>query len=132
MRSTRRSFVFGIAAGAIAISLGLGAGVVQAHHGWAWAEDEFSEIEGTILSVYLGNPHASLEVDVEGETWNVELAPPRATASAGFVEGVAAEGDAVTAVGHRSRNPGERNFKAVRIVVGDDVYDVYPRRLPAD
>lgn len=132
MRSTRRSFVFGIAAGAIAISLGLGAGVVQAHHGWAWAEDEFSEIEGTILSVYLGNPHASLEVDVDGETWNFELAPPRATASAGFVEGVAAEGDAVTAVGHRSRNPGERNFKAVRIVVGDDVYDVYPRRLPAD
>lgn len=132
MRLNRRSFVFAIAAGAMAVSLGLGAGVVQAHHGWAWAEDAFSELEGTIVSIYLGNPHAALEVDVAGEVWHVELAPPRATANAGFVEGAAAEGDAVLAVGHRSRNPGERTFKAVRIVVGDEVYDVYPRRLPAD
>lgn len=132
MRLNRRSFVFGITAGAMAISLGLGAGVVQAHHGWAWTEDAFSDLEGTIVSIYLGNPHASLDVDVEGEIWHVELAPPRATASAGFVEGAAAEGDSVLAVGHRSRNPGERTFKAVRIVVGDEVYDVYPRRLPAD
>lgn len=132
MRLNRRSFIVVIAAGAMAVSLGLGAGVVQAHHGWAWAEDEFSEIEGTIVSIYLGNPHASLDVDVDGEVWHVELAPPRATANAGFVEGAAAEGDAVLAVGHRSRNPGERTFKAVRIVVGDEVYDVYPRRLPAD
>jgi len=132
MRLNRRSFIVVLAAGAMAVSLGLGAGVVQAHHGWAWAEDEFSEIEGTIVSIYLGNPHASLDVDVDGDVWHVELAPPRATANAGFVEGTAAEGDAVLAVGHRSRNPGERTFKAVRIVVGDEVYDVYPRRLPAD
>lgn len=132
MRLIRRSLVLGFAAVIIAASLGLGAGVVQAHHGWAWTEDEFSELEGTIVSIFLGNPHAALDIDVEGEVWHVELAPPRATANAGFAEGVAAEGDTVQAIGHRSRTPGERTFKAVRIVVGGETYDVYPRRLPAD
>jgi hypothetical protein len=110
----------------------LGAPQVLAHHGWGWAEDEFSEIEGTIVSIYLGNPHAALEVDVEGEVWHVELAPPRATANSGFVESVAAEGDTVAAIGHRSRDPDELIFKAVRIVVNGETYDVYPRRVPTN
>ncbi|NMG38178.1 hypothetical protein GRZ55_02850 [Chelativorans sp. ZYF759] len=132
MRLIRKSLVFAFAAVIMAASVGLGAGVVQAHHGWAWTEDDISELEGTIVSISLGNPHAALDVDVDGEIWHVELAPPRATASSGFVEGVADEGDTVQAIGHRSRTPEERTFKAVRLIIGGETYDIYPRRLPAD
>jgi hypothetical protein len=131
MTETRRASHPGLAALALAGAVAF-SGVAQAHHGWGWAEDEFSEIEGTIVSIYLGNPHAALEVDVEGEVWHIELAPPRATANAGFVDGVAGVGDAVTAIGHRSRDPGELVFKAVRVIVDGETYDVYPRRVPTN
>lgn len=101
-----------------------------AHHGWAWAEEEFSELTGTVRSVFVGNPHARLELEVEGEVWTVELAPPAATERAGFSEDAVATGEEATVVGHRSRDANERVFKAVRVVVGDETYDVYPRRLP--
>lgn len=101
-----------------------------AHHGWAWAEEEFSELTGTVRSVFVGNPHARLELEVDGEVWTVELAPPAATERAGFSEDAVATGEEATVVGHRSRDSDERVFKAVRVVVGDETYDVYPRRLP--
>jgi hypothetical protein len=95
-----------------------------AHHGWAWTEQGFFELTGVITEIYLGNPHATLDVDVEGEIWRVELAPPGPTAASGFVEGVAKPGDEVTATGHRSADPNEKRMKAVRVVVGGNTYDV--------
>ncbi|MFN3766336.1 MAG: DUF6152 family protein [Aliihoeflea sp.] len=101
-----------------------------AHHGWSWAEEEFSELTGTVRSVFVGNPHARIELEVDGEVWTVELAPPAATERAGFTEEAVSSGDEATVVGHRSRDANERVFKAVRVIVGDESYDVYPRRLP--
>ena len=92
------------------MSTGLAAGVAViaarpafAHHGWSWTEDGFFELKGIIKEIYIGNPHATLDVDVEGEIWRVELAPPSATIRAGFTEEVAKAGDEVTALGNRSR-----------------------------
>jgi hypothetical protein len=99
-----------------------------AHHGWAWTESGFFQLEGIISAVYFGNPHATIDVDVEGTIWRVELAPPGPTTAAGFVEGVAKVGDEVTAIGNRSADPNETRMKAVRIVIGDKTYDVYPDR----
>ena len=103
-----------------------------AHHGWSWTEDEFSEIEGTITEVYVGNPHATLDVDVEGEIWHVELAPPSQTMRAGFTEETARPGDEVTAIGNRSLDENERRMKAVRIIINGSTYDVYPSRVPSN
>jgi Family of unknown function (DUF6152) len=103
-----------------------------AHHGWSWTEDGFFELEGVITEIYIGNPHATLDVDVEGEIWRVELAPPRATMNAGFTEGIAKKGDEVKAVGNRSRDETERRMKAVRVIVNGKTYDVYPDRVPSN
>ena len=103
-----------------------------AHHGWSWPEDGFFRLEGIIAAIYVGNPHATLDVDVEGETWRVELAPPGPTIRAGFTEDAARVGDEVVAIGNRSLDPGERRMKAVRIVEGDKTYDVYPNRAPTN
>lgn len=103
-----------------------------AHHGWSWTVDELSELKGVIREIHLGNPHAALDVDVGGDIWKVELAPPRATEQAGFTEASAKPGDGVTAIGNRSRDQAERRMKAVRIIVNGKTYDVYPNRVPTD
>ncbi|WP_442580910.1 DUF6152 family protein [Mesorhizobium sp. ASY16-5R] len=101
-----------------------------AHHGWSWTEDGFFQLEGIIRDIYIGNPHATLDVDVEGEIWRVELAPPSAAIRAGFTEDVAKAGDEVLAVGNRSRDSTEKRMKAVRLTVNGKTYDVYPNRVP--
>ena len=102
-----------------------------AHHGWSWTEDGFFQLEGIIKEIYIGNPHATLDVDVEGEIWRVELAPPGPTMAAGFTEDVAQIGDEVVATGNRSQDENEKRMKAVRIVIKGITYDVYPDRVPA-
>jgi hypothetical protein len=99
-----------------------------AHHGWAWTEDEESSLSGIIEAISLGNPHAQISLRTEDGVWEVDLAPPAATARAGFVEGVAEVGDEAVVTGHRSRDPGERAFKAETITVNGKTYDVYPSR----
>lgn len=101
-----------------------------AHHGWSWTQDGFFELKGRITAIYIGNPHATLDVDAEEEVWRVEMAPPSRTIAAGFTEEVAKVGDEVTAIGHRSRDESEKRMKAVRIIVGGKTYDVYPDRVP--
>jgi hypothetical protein len=99
-----------------------------AHHGWSWTASGFFQLEGTIADIFIGNPHATLDVDVEGVVWRVELAPLGPTTAAGFVEGVAKVGDEVTAIGNRSADPNETRMKAVRVIVNGKTYDVYPDR----
>ncbi|MFU0507626.1 DUF6152 family protein [Pseudaminobacter sp. NGMCC 1.201702] len=101
-----------------------------AHHGWSWTQDGFFELTGIITEIYIGNPHATLDVDVEGAIWRVELAPPARTMAAGFTDEVVKKGDEVTAIGNRSRDETERRMKAVRIMVNGKTYDVYPDRVP--
>ena len=125
--SRRVLMLSGLAAGAVLLA----ARPTLAHHGWSWTEDGFFELEGIIKAIYIGNPHATLDVDVEGEIWRVELAPPSATIRAGFTEEVAKVGDEVTALGNRSRDETEKRMKAVRVTVNGKTYDVYPSRTPS-
>lgn len=104
----------------------------MAHHGWSWTQDGFFELTGTITAIYYGNPHPTLDVEADGEVWRVDLATPRATANAGFMEDSAKVGDEVTAIGNRSRDETERLMKAVRITVKGQTYDVYPDRVPSN
>lgn len=116
----------------LALALLLPASAALAHHGWSWTDDGFFELEGVVAAIYLGNPHATMDVDVEGETWRVELAPPRQTERSGFMEESAAVGDEVKAIGNRSRDETEPRMKAVRIIVNDMTYDIYPNRVPTN
>ncbi|MER8724997.1 DUF6152 family protein [Mesorhizobium sp. M1027] len=106
------------------------AAAAYGHHGWSWTQDGFFELKGNITAIYIGNPHATLDVDAKGEAWRVEMAPPSRTIAAGFTEAIAKVGDEVTAIGHRSRDESEKRMKAVRIIVGGKTYDVYPDRVP--
>lgn len=114
---------------AVLAGLFFAAPAALAHHGWDWTSDEWFELSGTLTEVYVGNPHATLTVEAEdGAVWAVDLAPLSRTLNAGFDENAAAAGDAVTVIGHRSSDPADNHMKAVRVIVGDEVYDVYPGR----
>ncbi len=113
----------------LAVSLALPVAAL-AHHGWSWTEDGFFELTGIVTAVYVGNPHGTIDVDVEGEIWRGELAPPGPTRAAGFTEDTVAPGDEIFAIGNRSREETEPRMKAVRVVVDGVNYDVYPGRAP--
>lgn len=101
-----------------------------AHHGWGWAEEEQSELTGTIRKVVIAPPHPSLDVETASDgMWKVELGNPRNTARSGFVEGSAKPGDEIVVLGNRSLDKNEKRMKAVRITVEGKVFDIYPERI---
>lgn len=123
----RVSALFGLSCFALATALG--ATATLAHHGWSWTADGMFQLEGRVASVYFGNPHPTLDVVADGETWIVELAPPRQSERRGITEDTVKVGDEVTAIGNRSRDEAEKRMKAVRLIVGGKTYEVYPGRM---
>lgn len=103
-----------------------------AHHGWTWAQDEQSEVSGIIESISFAPPHPSLVVEIDGETWDIELGNPNQTQRAGFVEGEAEVGDEVIILGHRSLDENELLIKAVRLTIDGQNYDLYPDLIEGD
>lgn len=118
----------GIAA-TIAITA-LSATVAPAHHGWTWAEEEQTELTGTVRAVVIAPPHPTLDVETANDgLWKVELGNPRQTQRSGFVEGSAKPGDQVVVLGNRSLDRDEKRMKAVRVTVEGKVFDIYPDRI---
>src|SRR5262245_23769402 len=75
-----------------------------AHHGWAGYLNEEIELSGTLdAPVSLGNPHATMQLRVDEQVWDIVLAPPARTARAGLKEGIIPVGSRVTVQGHRHR-----------------------------
>lgn len=100
-----------------------------AHHGWSWAESEQMTLQGTIEQVQIAPPHPSLKVRAKDGVWTVELGNPSQTKEAGFVDGSAKPGDAITAVGNRDQDAAAKRMKAVQVTVGGKTYDIYPSRI---
>lgn len=118
------------ALGALAsLAASLSAAPALAHHGWGWTDGQRFELTGEIADIYLGQPHVTMKIEAEDGVWDVDLAPLMRTLRAGFDETAAKVGDAVTAIGNRSSNPGDKRMKAVRVIVGGKTYDVYPNRV---
>lgn len=101
-----------------------------AHHGWAWAEDEQTELKGTIAEISMAPPHPMLRVKAQdGRTWQVDLGNPSQTQRSGFTSDTAKAGDDITVLGNRTKEPNKAHIKAVRITVGGKQYDMYPERI---
>lgn len=103
-------------------------GAALAHHGWAWTTGENIELVGVIQEARLGNPHGILEVDVEGDTWIVEVGQPWRNERAGLKDGDLAPGVEIRAIGEPAAEPDARRVKAERLFLGTREFKLYPER----
>lgn len=100
----------------------------RAHHGWGWATADEFEISGVITAVRLGNPHGELTLDVQGETWVVEVGQPWRNERAGLTDDMLSVGRSVTVHGQRSARANERLVKAEWVMIDGKRYVLYPER----
>jgi hypothetical protein len=101
----------------------------SAHHGWSEYQDVQFEITGTLeTAVSLAGPHATAQIRVDDDVWDVVLAPSPRTARAGLTEDVIPVGDTVTASGHRHLDPATLEIKTERLTWNGKVFNVYPDR----
>ncbi len=102
----------------------------SAHHGWSGQSSTQSQVTGTVQKpVNLNGPHATMQIVSDGQVWNITLAPPARTQSAGLTPSTLKVGDTVTVVGNRSSDPKRFEMKTVRVTAGGRNYDVYPDRI---
>lgn len=100
-----------------------------AHHGWGGNSEQESELTGTLETpVSLAGPHATMKLRVNGQVWDITLAPSNRTANAGLKEGIIPVGATVTVVGHRNKTPNRFEMKTERVSWNGKVFAVYPDR----
>ena len=114
-------------AGTFALTLGAPA---LAHHGWGGQQTDKTEISGTLKTdVSLSGPHATMQItDDKGQVWDVTLAPPPRTQTAGLMPGIIPVGGKVKIVGNRNSDLKKFEIKTVRVTYDGKNYDVYPDR----
>ena len=90
-----------------------------AHHGWSsYDSNTLVTIEGPILAADTGFPHAHIELQHEGERWDIVLAPPSRMTARGLPDGALAEGVVVRVEGYPSTET-EWELRAETITVDD-------------
>ena len=112
------------------LALSLSVVPASAHHGWGGNLDEEFEISGTVVNgVSLAGPHATMKMkDGEGKVWDLTLAPPPRTSSAGLKEGTIPVGAQITIHGHRNPDMKKFEIKTERVTWNGKTFNVYPDR----
>ena len=119
---TRLPFVLLAVALAAAVSV-----PVSAHHGWGGNADQESEMTGTVeVPVSLAGPHATMKVRVNGQVWDITMAPPPRTQASGLKEGIIPVGATVTLVGHKNKTANRYEMKTEKVTWNGKVFAVYP------
>ena len=119
---TRLPFVLLAVALAAAINV-----PVSAHHGWGGNADQESEMTGTVeVPVSLAGPHATMKVRVNGQVWDITMAPPPRTQASGLKEGIIPVGATVTLVGHKNKTANRYEMKTEKVTWNGKVFAVYP------
>ena len=118
-----------VVCGALILAMLWSAIPASAHHGWGGYLDETTDISGTVeSSVSLAGPHATMKIRVDGQIWDVVLAPPARSERAGLKDGMIPVGAQVTVHGNRHRDPKRFEIKTSRLTWNGRVFNVYPDR----
>jgi len=100
-----------------------------AHHGWSGNGEEEFELSGVVETpLSLSGPHATMQIRVDSQVWDITLAPPARTERAGLKKGVIPKGAQVKVQGHRNSDPKRFEVKTERVTYNGKLYNVYPDR----
>jgi hypothetical protein len=99
-----------------------------AHHGWGGNVDEVTAMTGTVTEgVKLAGPHGTMKIKTaDGKDWDITLAPPFRTASAGLKQDTIPVGAKVTVHGQRNRDANRFEMKTIQVEYAGRRYTVYP------
>ena len=99
-----------------------------AHHGWGGNSNEVSTMMGTVMEgVKLAGPHATMRIRAEdGKMWDITLAPPFRTSSAGLKPETIPVGSMVEVSGNKNLDPKRSEMKTIRVTYAGKRYVVYP------
>jgi hypothetical protein len=118
-----------VAVGAVLAAMSLSSVAVDAHHGWGGYQDATTDITGSVYApVSMSGPHATMKLKVDGQVWDVVLAPPPRAEQAGLKDGMIPVGEKVTVHGNRHRDPKKFEIKTSRLTWNGKVFAVYPDR----
>lgn len=116
-------------AAASLLSVILSAAPALAHHGWGGQEEQITSLTGTVVEgVSMAGPHATMKIRVDGNVWDLTLAPPPRAERAGLKEGLIPVGATVTVRGNRNLDHSRHEMKTITIRDGGREYHVYPDR----
>lgn len=111
------SIRYGLPAAAFAAVL-VSAGVALAHHGWSsYDADKVMKPTTQVVESRWGSPHGSLVLTLEGQRWDVVLAPVSRMETRGLTAQDIAVGRTVTVEGYPRRD-GTREMRVERITAG--------------
>ena len=112
----------------LAAALMLCATPVLAHHGWGGNVDEVTAMSGMVTEgVKLAGPHGTMRIKTQdGKVWDITLAPPFRTSSAGLKQDTIPVGSMVTVHGQRNRDPNRYEMKTIQVEYAGRHYNVYP------
>jgi hypothetical protein len=91
------------AAAIAALAVALSPAAALAHHGWSQYSETPQQTTGVIRAVHFANPHATLQLEAQGRTWLVFLAPPSRMTSRGLPQGTLKAGQTATVEGYVHR-----------------------------
>jgi hypothetical protein len=99
-----------------------------AHHGWGGNVEEVTAVAGTVSEgVKLAGPHGTMKIMApDGTVWDITLAPPFRTQSAGLKQDTIPVGSKVIVHGQRNRDPNRYEMKTIQVEYGGKQYNVYP------
>ena len=99
-----------------------------AHHGWGGNVDEVTALSGVVTEgVKLAGPHGTMKIMTSDRmVWDITLAPPFRTQSAGLRQDTIPVGAIVTVHGQRNRDPNRLEMKTIQVEYDGKQYNVYP------
>src|SRR5882762_1959140 len=101
-----------------------------AHHGWGGNVDEVTAMTGMVTEgVKLAGPHGTMKIMTsDGKVWDITLAPPFRTSSAGLKQDTIPVGAMVTVRGNKSRDAQRFEMKTIQVEYAGKHFNVYPER----
>lgn len=95
-----------------------------AHHGWSSYDAERTlRPTAEVLESHWGSPHGAIVIAMDGDRWDVVLAPVSRMQARGLARADIAVGQTVTVEGYPRRD-GTHEIRAERIIAGDKTVEL--------